>query len=150
MTRTEGIQQLLDIRSNGLKILNHLEASARTAKDTGELQVLATNVKDKLKAEYERSLPESAQRKMTLFELSVYSPTIEEAWKETGISRLKTDGEVTDRWREIFEAIHACHTRHATDTSGAKDGQGAASDGCTEERQHAAGGGETLDCADAP
>jgi hypothetical protein len=42
---------------------------------------------------------------MTLFELTVYSPTIEEAWKQTGISRLKVDGAISDRWRETFEAV---------------------------------------------
>lgn len=44
MTRIEGIQQLLDVRSKGLKILDHLEASAGTAEDADALQVLATTV----------------------------------------------------------------------------------------------------------
>jgi hypothetical protein len=29
---------------------------------------------------------------MTIFELSIYSPTIEETWKDSGITRLKIDG----------------------------------------------------------
>jgi hypothetical protein len=41
---------------------------------------------------------------MTLFELTVYSQTIEEGLKQTGISRLKLDGAISDRWRETFEA----------------------------------------------
>jgi hypothetical protein len=42
---------------------------------------------------------------MTLFELTVYSPTIEEVWKETGISRLKIEGTISKRWQEVFEAV---------------------------------------------
>jgi len=42
---------------------------------------------------------------MSIFELSVYSPTIEETWKGTGIRRLKIDGPINEKWRETLEAV---------------------------------------------
>jgi hypothetical protein len=42
---------------------------------------------------------------MSVFELSVYSPTIEETWKKSGISRLKIDGVLDQRWQEPLEAV---------------------------------------------
>jgi hypothetical protein len=38
-----------------------------------------------------------------MFELSVYSPTIEETWKDSGISRLKVDAVPDQRWQEPLE-----------------------------------------------
>jgi hypothetical protein len=40
-----------------------------------------------------------------MFELSVYSPTIEEAWKDSGISRLKVDAVRDQRWQEPLEGM---------------------------------------------
>jgi hypothetical protein len=42
---------------------------------------------------------------MSIFELSIYSPTIEETWKDTGIRRLKLDGGINGDWSEVFEAV---------------------------------------------
>ncbi len=42
---------------------------------------------------------------MSMFELSVYSPTIEETWKKSGISRLKTDGTLDQKWQEPLVAV---------------------------------------------
>jgi hypothetical protein len=42
---------------------------------------------------------------MTMFELSVYSPTIEETWKDSGISGLKVDAIPDQRWQEPLEAV---------------------------------------------
>ena len=42
---------------------------------------------------------------MSVFELSVYSPTIEETWKKSGISRLKVDGALDQKWQEPLEAV---------------------------------------------
>ena len=36
---------------------------------------------------------------------TVYSPTIEETWKRSGISRLKTDGVLDHKWQEPLEAV---------------------------------------------
>jgi hypothetical protein len=105
MTRHEGLQRLQKISNNGLRILQHLEVLPSTAANETALRLLAAALKTELQEEYERTLPESSQKGMTLFELTVYSPTIEEAWKQTGISRLKLDGAISDRWRETFEAV---------------------------------------------
>jgi hypothetical protein len=58
-----------------------------------------------LEAEYTRTLPTRAQKAMSIFELSVYSPTIEEMWKDTGIRRLKVEGAITGNWSEVLEAV---------------------------------------------
>jgi hypothetical protein len=42
---------------------------------------------------------------MSIFELSVYSPTTEETWKDSGIRRLKLDGEINGDWDEVFEVV---------------------------------------------
>jgi hypothetical protein len=42
---------------------------------------------------------------MTMFELSVYSLTIEETWKDSGISRLKVDAVPDQRWQEPLEGV---------------------------------------------
>jgi hypothetical protein len=67
--------------------------------------VLTQSVKEELQSEYKRMLPEGAQRTMSMFELSVYSTTIEETWRKSGISRLKTDGVLDHRWIEPLEAV---------------------------------------------
>jgi hypothetical protein len=46
-----------------------------------------------LQEEYDRIMPEYSKSNMTLFELIAYAPTIEEVWKETGIRRLKIEGD---------------------------------------------------------
>jgi hypothetical protein len=50
-------------------------------------------------------LPERVQKTLTVFEISMYSPTINEAWKETDVSRLKVDGAITGKWQEVFETV---------------------------------------------
>jgi hypothetical protein len=47
----------------------------------------------------------SGPKSILPFELTVYSPTIEEVWKETGLSRLKIEAMISKRWREVFEAV---------------------------------------------
>ena len=42
---------------------------------------------------------------MSIFELSVYSPTIEEMWKDSGIRRLKLEGVIDGNWSEVLEAV---------------------------------------------
>jgi hypothetical protein len=52
-----------------------------------------------------RTSPERAQKAMTLFELSVYAPTIEEALKESGIGRLKVENSPTPKWADALESV---------------------------------------------
>jgi len=42
---------------------------------------------------------------MSGFDLNVYSPTIEETWKKSSISRLKIDGTLNQKWQEPLEAV---------------------------------------------
>jgi len=105
MTHSEGIQRLQTISGDAVRLLHHLEKQPCTAAQETELRQLAAALKKSLQEEYDRIIPERTQKKMTLFELTVYSPTIEEVWKDTGISRLKIEGTISKRWREIFEAV---------------------------------------------
>jgi hypothetical protein len=105
MTRQEALQKLETIKSNSLRVLRLLETVPRTSESDTEIRDLTALLKTELQTEYERMLPESVQKKLSMFEISIYSPTIEEAWKETGISRLKTDGVINGRWSEVLESI---------------------------------------------
>jgi hypothetical protein len=91
MTRDEILQRLQTIKDKGSRALRLLESKPLSAAAQAEIQSLARGIKEELKREYDRMLPERAQRTMTVFELSVYSPTIEETWKDSGIIRLKVD-----------------------------------------------------------
>jgi hypothetical protein len=70
MTRHEGLQRLQKISSNGLRILQHLEVLPSTAANETELRLLAAASRTELQEEYERTLPESSQKGITLFELT--------------------------------------------------------------------------------
>ena len=108
MTHSEGIRRLQTIGSDAVRLLHHLEKQPCTSAQETELRQLAAALKKSLQEEYDRIVPERTRKKMTLFELTVYSPTIEEVWevwKETGISRLKTEGAISKRWQEVFEAV---------------------------------------------
>ena len=87
------------------RALRLLESKPLSVAAEAVIQSLTQWIKDELHSEYNRMLPERAQRIMSVFELSVYSPTIEEAWKKSGISRLKTDGALDQRWLEPLEAV---------------------------------------------
>jgi hypothetical protein len=99
------MQRLKTISSDAVRLLDHLEKQPCTAAQETELRQLAGALKRSLEEEYQKIIPERTQKKMTLFELTVYSPTIEEVWKETGISRLKIEGTISKRWQEVFEAV---------------------------------------------
>src|SRR5216683_2696603 len=105
MTHSEGIQRLQSISGDAVRLLRYLENQSCTTAQEIEVRQLAAALKKLLQEEYDRIVPERTQKKMTLFELIVYSPTIEEVWKETGISRLKTEGAISKRWQEVFEAV---------------------------------------------
>src|SRR5260370_7982610 len=90
MTRTEILQRLQTIKEKGTQALRLLESKPLSVDMQTEIRSLAQWIKEELHNEYNRMLPERAQKTMSLFELSVYSPTIEETWKKNGFSRLKT------------------------------------------------------------
>jgi hypothetical protein len=104
MTREEVLHKLRGLSNRGTELLSRLDRRPVTPENEAELRLLAQAVQHELRGEYERMLPERVQKTLTLFEISVYSPTIDEAWKGTGMSRLKVDGAITGRWQEVFEA----------------------------------------------
>jgi hypothetical protein len=105
MTHSEGLKRLQTISGDAVQLLRHLEQQPCTEPQEAKLRQGAAALKKVLQEEYDRIIPERTQKNMTLFELTVYSPTIEELWKETGISRLKIEGTISKRWREVFEAV---------------------------------------------
>ena len=105
MTREEVLHKLREISNCGTELLRRLDRRPLDQENEAALRVLAQAVQDELRGEYERMLPERVQKTLTVFEISVYSPTIDEAWKGTGVSRLKVDGAITAKWQEVFEAV---------------------------------------------
>jgi hypothetical protein len=91
MKRDEVISQLQIIKDKGNRALQLLDSKPLTAATKAEIQDLARWLKEELLSEYKRMSPAGVQKTMTMFELSIYSPTIEEAWTDTGINRLKVD-----------------------------------------------------------
>ncbi len=105
MTRQEALQKLETIKSNSLRALRLLETIPRSSESDTEIRDLTAFLKAELQTEYERMLPERVQRKLSIFEITVYSPTIAVSWTGTGISRLKTDGVINGKWSEVLESI---------------------------------------------
>ena len=105
MKRDEAIQRLQSIKSQGLQGLRLLEEKPRSAASDAEIRNRTTQLRGELESEYARTLPTRVQKSMSIFELSIYSPTIEETWKDTGIRRLKLDGAINGDWSEVFEAV---------------------------------------------
>ena len=105
MTRTEILQRLQTIKDKGTQALRLLELKPLSLDTQVEIRNLTQWIKEELHNEYIRMLPKRTQKTMSVFELSVYSPTIEETWKKSGISRLKVDGPLDQKWQEPLEAV---------------------------------------------
>jgi len=105
MTHDEAIQRLQSIKNQGLQVLRLLEEEHRSATSDAEIRNRTAQLRGEIEAEYARTLPTRIQKSMSIFELSIYSPTIEETWKDTGIRRLKLEGAINGDWNEVFEAV---------------------------------------------
>ena len=105
MTRQEILQRLQTTANKGNEALRLLDSKPLSAADRILVQSLAQSIKEELRSEYTRMLPERVQKSMTLFEMTIYSPTIEETWKHSGISRLNTDGSPDQKWQTALEAV---------------------------------------------
>ncbi|HEY0308092.1 MAG TPA: hypothetical protein VGB94_08025 [Acidobacteriaceae bacterium] len=105
MKRDELLQRLQRIKDRGNQALSILEAIPQTAGTEAEARSIAIWLKNELQEEFLRTSPERIQKAMTIFEISIYAPTIEEAWKQSGISRLKTDDPPSSKWTEALEAV---------------------------------------------
>jgi sugar-specific transcriptional regulator TrmB len=86
------LQRLQTIKDKATRALRLLESKPLSVATQGEIRNLAQWIKDELRNEHDRMLLVRTQKTMSMFELSIYSPTIEETWKKSGISRLNTDG----------------------------------------------------------
>jgi hypothetical protein len=105
MTRAEVLLRLQTIQTKGIRVLRLLESRPFSVSTEAEIRSLSRWIKEELQNEYQRMLPERAQKAMSLFERSIYSPTIDETWKKSGINHLKTDGVVDRKWQETLEAV---------------------------------------------
>jgi hypothetical protein len=105
MQRDELLNRLQNFKERGNHALSILEASPQTPATEAEVRTIAEWLRNELQAEFLRTSPERVQKQMTIFEMSVYAPTIEEAWKQSGISRLKIEGAPTKKWAEVIEAV---------------------------------------------
>jgi hypothetical protein len=105
MTRTEILLRLQLVKDKGIEALRLLESEPRSIHTQAEIRDLVRWIKEELRNEYNRVSPERAQKTMSMFELSVYSPTIEEIWKKSGISWLNIEGPVDAKWQELLEAV---------------------------------------------
>ncbi len=105
MTRQEASQKLRLIGTQCVEILGLLEQLPPHPISEAAIRNRTTELKQEIESEYVRTQPERAQRSMTIFELSVYAPTIEEVWKESGIRRLKVEGKIDWKWKEVIETV---------------------------------------------
>jgi len=105
MTRHEGLQRLQKISSNGLRILQHLEVLPSTAANETELRLLGGSVKDRASGGVRGDPSGELSEGYDTLRTHRLLPNDRGAWKQTGISRLKLDGAISDRWRETFEAV---------------------------------------------
>jgi hypothetical protein len=103
MACPESLQKLEAIKSKSLRALRLLES--RTPASDSEIREITNDLTSELHAECSRMLPERVQKRLSMFEISVSSPTIEETWTLTGISRLGTDGVINAKWSEVLESI---------------------------------------------
>lgn len=105
MRRAEILQRLQTIKDRGNRALQLLQSAQIAPAAQAEAQRLGGWIKAELEREYLRMSPEGVQRTMTVFELSVYFPTIDEAWRDTGINRLRLDERPSQEWQPILEAV---------------------------------------------
>ena|SRR5271168_2092865 len=105
MTRDETLRRLQTIKDKAIQALRLLESKPLAVAEQTEIQRLAQWLKEELQTEYSRMLPARVQKTMTMFELSIYSPTIEEVWRKSGISRLKIESVPDQKWQEPLEAV---------------------------------------------
>jgi ABC-type transporter Mla MlaB component len=105
MTRLEVLQRLQNIESKAKRALDLLQVQPVSTAALAELQSLVQWLKDELHSEYTRISTERVQRTMTMFELSVYLPTIREAFTDSGIGQLKVDSTPARTWLQPLEVV---------------------------------------------
>jgi hypothetical protein len=107
MTRTELLRRLQTIKDKGTQALKLLESKPLSVDTQAEIRSLAQWIKEELYNEYNRMLPERAQKTMSVFELkrllAHYRGDLEEKWhqrvEDRRTSRSKMAG--TARGRDL-------------------------------------------------
>ena len=105
MKRHEVLQKLHHIGMRGTDLLHRIESNPRTDEAEAELRELAQAIQGELRDEYERMHADQWTNSLTVFEISVYSPTICRMWKDTVINGLDVHAEIGAKWQEVFAAI---------------------------------------------
>jgi ABC-type transporter Mla MlaB component len=105
MTRLEVLQRLQNIDSKAKRALDLLQVQPVSTAALAELRSLVQWLKDELHSEYTRISTERVQRTMTMFELSVYLPTIREAFTDSGIGQLNVDSTPARTWLQPLEVV---------------------------------------------
>jgi hypothetical protein len=116
MKHDEAIQRLQSIKSQGLQVLRLLDEEPRSAVAEDEIRNRTAQLRGELESEYTRTLPTRAQKFMSIFELSIYSPTIEETWKDSGIRRLKLDEAINRDVLHTNVLPLQCHKENGADS----------------------------------
>ncbi len=105
MTRAELLQRLDALRTQGGRALKFLSVEPSSPAAEAQARQLLFWLKRELEHEFNRISPEQTRKGMTIFEVSVYAPTIADAWTQSGIRRLKLEEAPTAHWTEAVEAV---------------------------------------------
>jgi hypothetical protein len=66
--------------------------------------VLVPELKKEIRSEYKRMSPMSFQESIGAEEAAFYFTAIQEAWTDTGLSGLRTEGRPNTHWYPVLEA----------------------------------------------
>jgi hypothetical protein len=112
MTRVEVRQRLQKVRSKAKRALDLLQAQPVPTAAQAEIRSLVQWHNNELHSECTRNSTERVQKTMTMFELSVYLPTIREALTDSGIGQLKVDSTPGRTWFQPLEVVVARASKH--------------------------------------
>lgn len=105
MTQEQVIDRLLHLQNRAAAALKLLESAALSKGAEETVRQLIGDLRQELGDEYERVISNQIQRSMTMFELSVYVPSIEDAWTKSRIKRVKIDQTPNAGWNDSLEAV---------------------------------------------
>jgi hypothetical protein len=95
MKRNDLLVRLHTIRQKGLRTLQVLDSKPQTAAAESEARTLVTAIRHELQFELNRLSVERSLRSMTLFEVSIYAPTISAALHDSGLGQLHVENAST-------------------------------------------------------
>ncbi len=112
MTRDSILQKLQSIRDRCTEALRLLETTPLSAESQSQVQAIVVELQRELWSEYDRIRSSGVQKTLSLFELSVYSPSVSEAWTRSGIEFLDASVEPDQRWQKTIKALVHVAERH--------------------------------------